>query len=237
MKTGLLLIRHLSPQFWLMRVRKEFHAFLQSALNPLLFKKTPLFTTLSAQLFFVAGEKSAGPDILVKRIQAQKAADYVRRPIFCQGQREFFSSIALLQMGLKCPAPLGYAINLMPFSRFDSLFISEFLPDTIPVSQHIVAMSKSERLRCQKLVANEISLMLSRNVFHKDLQLNNILLRPADPAQLYWIDNDLRSTNKNRTNNHFLTEITRNIQFCSEEEKFLFMKELSSDLKKNSDKN
>ena len=240
MKTGLLLIRNPSPQFWLLRVRKEFHPFLQTAFNPLLFEKEPLFTTLSAQLFFVAGKKSAGPDILVKRIQAQKAADYVRRLIFCQGRREFFSSIALLQMGLKCPTPLGYAINLIPFSRYDSLLISEFLPDTVPVSQHIAAMSPSERLFCQKRVADDISLMLSHNVFHKDLQLNNILLKSSDGSQLYWIDNDLKNINKTRMQKHpnnFLAEITRNIQFCSEEEKFLFMKELFSGLKKHGNGN
>lgn len=231
MKTSLIFMRHPSPQLWLVRVRKEFRAIVRHTLEASLFEKKPLFTTLSAQLFFVAGTKSGGPDILIKRIQAQKAADYVRRPVFCQGRREFLSSSALLHMGLKCPAPLGYAVNLISFSRYDSLFISEFLPDTIPVSQHIGTMSKPERLLCLKTVAGEISLMIAHNVFHKDLQLNNTLIKPSDVSHVYWIDNDLKSISRSRmkkNQSNFFSDITRNMQFHSEEEKLFFMKELSS---------
>ena len=220
-----------SPQLWLVRVRKEFEPLVQSALTPSLFETPPLFTTLSARLFFASGNPSAGPDILIKRIRAQKAADYVRRLVWCQGKREFLSSCALIEMGLRCPAPVGYAINIVPSSRFDSLFISAFLPDAIPLSRQIADMKKPDRLAFLKMAARDIGFMFSRRVFHKDLQLNNILLNPADPAQLHWIDNDLKKIGRRRWAKQpkaVLEQITRNVQFCSIDEKDFFIKEIVS---------
>ena len=224
-------ITHPFPQLWLVRVRKEFQPFVQSALNESLFGKNPRFATAFAQLFFATGAKSNRSDILVKRMQAQKAADYVRRLVFCQGKREFQSSYDMMEMGLKCPTPIGYAINLNPFSRYDSLFICGFLSDAVHISEHIRTLSEADRLTYLKMVTRDISLMFANNVFHKDLHLKNILLCPSDPLHLYWIDNDLRSASRRKMikfKESLLPRLISNIPFCSDKEKAFFMEELSS---------
>jgi hypothetical protein len=231
MKTYFHFIGHPSPQLWLVRVRKEFQPFVQSALNQSLFEEQPRFTTAFAQLFFVAGKEQNASDILIKRIQAQKAADYVRRLVFCQGKREFLSSHDMMELGLKCPDPIGYAINLNPFSRLDSLFICGFLPDAVYISQHLRELSEPDRLMYLKMVARDISLMFFNNVLHKDLHLKNILLMPSDPSHIYWIDNDLRNTSRRKIMKRkeaILHRLMVNIPFCSDKEKRFFTEELFS---------
>lgn len=237
LKTYLGFIRYPVPQLWLVRVHREFLPLVKSALYPPLFKEKPLFTSPFAKLFLVAGKKTNNPDILIKRIQAQKAADYVRRLVFCQGKREFLSSHAMMDMGLKCPEPIGYAINLHPFSRLDSLFICGFLPEAVHISQHMRTLSATDRLTYLKMVARDISLMFSHNVLHKDLHLKNILLMPSDPSHLYWIDNDLKKTNRHeiiKRKEAILKRLMANIPFCSDEEKKFFIEELFSSFDSNS---
>ena len=231
MKTFFRFIRHPFPQLWLVRVRAEFQSFVQSALNPSLFEQKPLFTTPFAELFFVSGKELNVPDVLIKRIRTQKAADYIRRLVFCQGRREFLSSHDMMVLGLKCPDPIGYAVHLNPFSRFDSLFICKFLPEAVYISQHMRTLSEPERLRCLKMVARDISLMFSHNVLHKDLHLKNILLMSSDPSHIYWIDNDLRKTSRREIINRkeaILKRLMVNISFCSDKEKKFFIDELFS---------
>jgi len=231
LKTYLRVLGRSFPQLWLVRVRKEFLPFVQSVLNPSLFEGEPRFTTKFAQLFFAGGKESNRPDILVKRIQAQKAADYVRRLVFCQGKREFLSSHKMMELGLKCPDPVGYAINLNPFSRLDSLFICGFLPDAVHISQYMRTLSEPDRLMYLKMVARDISLMFANNVLHKDLHLKNILLMLSDPSHIYWIDNDLRNTSRSKIMKRKEAIIHRlmvNIPFCSDKEKNFFIEELFS---------
>ncbi|MBN1472474.1 MAG: hypothetical protein JW925_11890 [Syntrophaceae bacterium] len=233
MKTFIRFIGYPSPQLWLVRVRKEFQPLMKSILNSTLFEEKPLFISPFANLFFVAGKKSNNPDLLIKRIQAQKAADYVRRLVFCQGRREFLSSHDMMDMGLKCPDPIGYAINLNPFSRLDSLFICGFLPEAVHISQYMLTLSKPDRLMYLKMVARDISLMFSNNVLHKDLHLKNILLMPSDPANIYWIDNDLRKTSRReimQRKDAMLRRLMFNIPFCSDKEINFFIEELFSSL-------
>ncbi len=236
MKTFFRFIRRPFPQIWLVRVHREFLPLVTSALHPPLFEEKPLFTSPFAKLFFVAGEKSNNPDILIKRIQAQKAADYTRRLVFCQGKREFLSSHNMMDMGLKCPDPIGYAINLNPFSRLDSLFICGFLPEAVHISQHMSTLSETDRLTYLKMVARDISLMFSHNVLHKDLHLKNILLMPSDPANIYWIDNDLRKTSRReimRRKESMLRRLMVNIPFCSDKENKFFIEEIFSSFDSN----
>lgn len=231
MSTFFLLIRQPFPQLWLLRVQKELRPFVQSVLKSSLFKKDPKFTSPFAQLFFAAGTGEKSMDILVKRIQAQKAADYIRRMVFSQGKREFLSSFTLMELGLKCPAPVGYAINLNPFSRDDSLFICGFLPEAVHISHHMRTLSGSDRLKYLEMVAQDICLMFANNLLHKDLHLKNILFCPADPSHIYWIDNDLRKTNKHqiiKRKDEIIHRLLINVPFCSNKEKKFFIDELFS---------
>jgi tRNA A-37 threonylcarbamoyl transferase component Bud32 len=236
MKTFLRFIRDPFPQVWLVRVQKEFQSFVQSSFNLSLFKQKPLFTTPFAELFFVSGKKSNSSDVLIKRIRVQKAADYIRRLVFCQGKREFLSSHDMMDMAIKCPNPIGYAFNVNPFSRFDSLFICEFLPEAVYISQHMRTLSESERLMYLKMVARDISLMFSHNMLHKDLHLKNILLMPSDPANIYWIDNDLKKISRReimQRKEAILHRLMVNIPFCSDKEKKFFTDELFSSFNSN----
>lgn len=179
-------------QFWFCRVRAEFADQVRGALRGEMFNRPPTFIGKFSDLY-AANLDSPAP-LLVKRIRAQKEADYVRRYFRCQGKREFFGSARLLDIRINCPEPIGYAVNLLPWSRADSLFICRFLPHAIKSTQWM-RQGPPTREWVMNAVARDMRRMLENNLFHRDVHTENLLVLPAaDPADaaLYWIDNDIR---------------------------------------------
>ena len=186
------------PQFWLFRVRAEFHEQARGKLRGNLFDRDPTFIGKFSELF--ALETGGSAPLLVKRIRAQKEADYVRRYFRCQGKREFFGSMRLAEIGINCPEPIGYAVSLMPWSRADSLFLCRFLPQAIKSTQWM-RQGPPTREWVMNAVARDMGRMLEHNLFHRDVHTENLLVLPAAEtveAALYWIDNDIRPFGRSR---------------------------------------
>src|SRR5690606_39095769 len=94
--------------------------------------------------------------------------------------------------GVRVPAPVGYAVNLLPWGALDSVFISEFVPDTITLAELLEVPGMGRQREClMKMAAEDLRRMIGWQLFHKDAHAGNVLVTRREPRALYWIDNDV----------------------------------------------
>ena len=193
-RTFLKISRYAIFQVWLIRAEERYAPRLKKKLNPSFWQREQAKAgSNSLRLYLDIDESGRGERLLIKVAKAQKAADFFRRCFRSQGKREFNGSRTLLRLSLKCPEPVGYGINLVPWSRIDSLFISRHLPNAVTARHQLESLKeKADRDRIIEASARDLAVMLKNNLFQRDAHFGNILLDPACMDELYWIDNDLQ---------------------------------------------
>ncbi len=193
-RTFLKMSRYGIFQVWLIRAEERYAPLLKKKLTPSFWLQEQAEAGRnSLRLFLDIDESGGGERLMIKVAKAQRAADFLRRCFRSQGKREFDGSRTLLRLGLKCPDPIGYGFNLVPWSRFDSLFISRYLSGAVTAKQQLENLKeKADRERLIGDTAREMAVMIENNLFHRDAHFGNILLDPAGEDGLYWIDNDLQ---------------------------------------------
>ena len=198
-RTILQISRYGLLQVWLIRADERYASQLKNKLTPSFWQREqPKAGRNSLRLYLDIDKPGSGERLMIKVAKTQKAADYFRRSFRSQGKREFNGSRTLLRLGLKCPEPVGYGINLVPWSRFDSIFICRHLPDTVTARHQLESLKeKADRERIIEAAARDLAVMLKNNLFQRDAHFGNILLDPAYMDDLYWIDNDLQQISSN----------------------------------------
>jgi len=136
----------------------------------------------------------SGREILVKKIRCQVAADYTRRYVGrSQASREYHASRLLLSLGVRCPEPLAYGINLSPFGPYESLFFCEHLPRHVNAAAFLERNGDAAlRLTLIEAAAKDLARIHAHGYFHRDSHFGNILCDPSNPGVIAWIDNDIR---------------------------------------------
>ncbi len=191
-RTFLKISRYGIFQVWLIRADERYASQLKKKLNPSFWQQEQSEAGRNSLRLYLDIDET-GERLLIKVAKAQKAADFFRRSFRSQGKREFDGSCTLLRLGLKCPDPVGYGYNLVPWSRFDSLIISRHLSGVVTARQQLESLKeKADRDRIIEASARDLAVMLKNNLFQRDAHFGNILLDPACMDELYWIDNDLQ---------------------------------------------
>lgn len=193
-RTFLKISRYGLFQVWLIRADERYAPQLKKKLNSSFWQQEQADAGRnSLRLYLDINESGGGERLQIKVAKAQKVADFFRRCFRGQGKREFNSSRNLLRLGLKCPDPVGYGINLVPWSRFDSIFISRHLSGAVTARHQLKDLKeKADRERLIGAAARDLAVMLKNNLFHRDAHFGNILLDSTRNDGLYWIDNDLQ---------------------------------------------
>ena len=139
-------------------------------------------------------QKEHNKKAVIKKIKFQKAADYLRRYIGeSQGYREYVASKTLASIKIQCPAPIGYGVNLSPFGQYESVYICEYIEDTLNGIELFNQEKDTEKKNSFfDSTARDLARIHSKGLFHKDGRFGNILCRYADPGDIFWIDNDLK---------------------------------------------
>ena len=181
-------------QVWYIRAEERYVALLKKNINPRFWKSEQSKADNHSLHFPVNFDNLEKRErFLIKVAKAQKPADFFRRGFRSQGKREFDCSRTLIQLSLKCPEPIGYGINLVPWSRIDSLYICRQLPGAVTARNFLENLKDdSKRKRLIEAAARDLALMLENNLIHRDAHFGNILIDPAREDGLYWIDNDLK---------------------------------------------
>ena len=215
-------IRTPHPQWWVLRVVPEFAGTLAERFGEAFLERSLKFHTRAADLYTTG----TNPNLLVKRIRPQKAADYLRRSFYSQARREHLGSVRMAAAEFSVPESAGYAFNLLPWSGFDSLFFCRFLDQCISAAEFLQTVTDSAaRQTVIRAGAHDLALMLRKGLFHKDAHFGNILLHPATPGRLYWIDNDVvpfRPGERARVESVVSNRWMRNSHYLSVEELALF---------------
>ncbi|HPV29446.1 MAG TPA: lipopolysaccharide kinase InaA family protein [Deltaproteobacteria bacterium] len=151
------------------------------------------FVQRHSDLSILRGEPS-GREILVKKIRCQVAADYTRRYLGrSQASREYHASRLLHSIGVRCPEPLAYGINLLPFGPYESLFFCEYLSRYVNATTFLEQNADATMRRdLIEAAARDLARIHARGYFHKDSHFGNILCDPSNPGVIAWIDNDLK---------------------------------------------
>ena len=155
----------------------------------------PSYATRYAELYRLPDEpegKAAG-GILVKIARVRKPIERVRRLFLSRGKLEFNGSLSLGAIGIQCPEPLGYGVNINPCGKVDSLFMCRHMDRHVMLSQLYQSMeSEDQRMGVMAAVCEDIATMMQAGFVHKDAQFENILADPDQPERCIWIDNDLK---------------------------------------------
>ena len=119
-------------------------------------------------------------EILVKKIRCQVAADYTRRYFGrSQASREYHASRTLLSLGVRCPEPLAYGINLSPFGPYESLFFCEYLSRYVNAAAFLAQNGDTAlRLSLLEAAAKDLARIHAQGYFHRDSHFGNILCDP-----------------------------------------------------------
>ena len=110
--------------------------------------------------------------------------DVIRKYFYSQAKREYRGAVYLNSIGIKTPKPINYAVSLNPFSKTESLYIMEYLKDTV---QSDTVLNNS----VLNLIINDLQKMVDNNIYFKDLRFHNILYRPKTD-EIFWIDTDIK---------------------------------------------
>jgi len=121
-------------------------------------------------------------NLIFKFCKIQKPKDLIRKYFFSQAKREFYGAKILNSIDIKTPKPINYAISLNPFSKIESLYVMEYLKNSIEVSKII----NEEILN---LVIIDLQKMIKNRIIFKDLRFHNILYKENS---IYWIDTDIK---------------------------------------------
>ncbi len=184
---------------WIFRVKPGYFNQIESLLRR---KKAMLGTSLTQKHsdIFTLSLGSHNKCILIKKIKFQKAADWFRRYLGrSQAFREFIASTTLLSINVQCPIPLSYGVNLSPFGQYESLYVGEYIENSINGVEFLIHEKvKDKRYSFLSAVAQDLAVMCNNGFFHKDSHFGNILCRLADPNRIFWIDNDLKTIKSHR---------------------------------------
>ena len=124
-------------------------------------------------------------DLLYKFCKIQKLPrDVIRKYVYSQAKREYSGAVYLNSIGIKTPKPVNYAVSLNPFSKTESLYIMEYLKDTV---QSDTVLNNS----VLNLIINDLQKMVDNNIYFKDLRFHNILYSPKTD-EIFWIDTDIK---------------------------------------------
>jgi len=178
---------------WIFRVKPSYLDQIESLLRR---KETMLGTDLTQKHSDIS-ILSLGPYnkcILIKKIKFQIAADYLRRYIGrSQAFREFIASTTLLSIKVRCPIPISYGVNLSPFGQYESLYVGEYIENSINGVEFLIEEKGiEERNSFLSAVAQDLATIHNNGFFHKDSHFGNILCKFVDPTKIFWIDNDLK---------------------------------------------
>ena len=107
-----------------------------------------------------------------------------------------------------------------PFSKNDSIFIMERIPDSKTLDIYLKETSnKDERAIILRKIKKDIQIMIHHSIYHKDGHFGNILIDSS--LSIYWIDNDIRPIKESIHLTNFLKRFI-NSKLLSIEEKELF---------------
>jgi len=178
---------------WIFRVKPGYLDQIESLLKK---KETMLGTDLTQKHSDIS-TLTLGPHnkcILIKKIKFQIAADYLRRYIGrSQAFREFIASTTLLSIKVRCPTPISYGVNLSPFGQYESLYVNEYIENSINGVEFLIEEKGiEERNSFLSAVAQDLATIHNNGFFHKDSHFGNILCKFVDPTKIFWIDNDLK---------------------------------------------
>jgi len=171
---------------WIFRVKPGYLDQIESLLRR---KETMLKTGLTQKHSDIS-TLSLGPfnkGILIKKIRFQIAADYLRRYIGrSQAFTEFFASTTLVSIKVRCPTPISYGVNLSPFGQYESLYIGEYIENSINGVEFLIQEKGiEERSSFLSAVAQDLAAIHNNGFFHKDSHFGNILCKFVDPTKIF----------------------------------------------------
>lgn len=144
----------------------------------------------SATVYKFAGNRE---EHVVKIIYRRKGRDYLRILLDDKASREYRAAVALAELGLRVPEPIGCYRNWNPFSTVDSIFVSEFLEGLQPGKIFLrpdLTGPDIRRVFVSKY-ADGMRRMLSAGLLNVDAHPGNVMWSGNPDDELVWIDNDV----------------------------------------------
>ena len=171
-------------------------------------------------------------NILIKMINAQKNADYIRRYFNSQAKREYMGAVKLQNTGINTPDMYGYGFNVNPFQKADSILLMEYIAGESLLSFFQTSTDTIHRKEILKSAAEDLAKMHLNGLHHKDTNLGNIILFKK---RLYWIDNDIMELNFSTDDRkHIFNALKRMVgkrEYLSNEEISYFIDSYRIDIK------
>lgn len=136
--------------------------------------------------------------LVLKLIRARRPPrDHLRKYLQSEARRAHQATGILRALGLRTPRSFGYGISLSPWAPYESLGITEYLPQHLNARRYLMAHRDPQvRRRLLLNIAADVATIYSHRWHHKDCHLGNIIVGAAGLP--VWVDSELRAVRSTR---------------------------------------